>query len=629
MNAKLSCVRRFVAASTSVSAAILIFSATFAVAAEDVRTWADKTGKYKIQAKFVELSDNKVTLEREDGTRTTIPLDKLSEADQKFVADIQANPFKEVGPAKKSEGEPDAAADEGERKLVKPQWSAAKEIPLTAANENWSIAIDAPKVAESNKRRGIMLPAKRDFFDRFKGLVVNPTCRRAVVGYLWDKDKTSARLIVCDLEKAEVVASATAAGMMIPLSLNDAGTQVLMRRDDFGFGNADRLEIWSVAKGGVRKVLQWIPHDDQKGGDRDIKWGQYLGDTKLVTLSGSGRLTVWNAATAQPVCWLKIDGGCIPAVSTDRRYIAFAAEKQIGVFDLSADEVAALQPAPQDRLNWPRFVFTPKGTRLACSCGDHVYVWDMSTGALFRDLSLAGARINVGENLLCPSEDYVLANTVLIDIESQARLWTYQGHEAAKMLGDVCWFVAPAKDSNALVPAVLPQPSAVEKIQKAMEVPDFFVLKPGVTVKLNLAGLADVGEREKAAAALTKKLEANHCQVGPNGTVELVASTEAGKPREVAYHTFGGRGSRVYTVQEFFCRLKVVYQGQTAWEVSANSLPGFFRLEKGETMEQHLKASEHPNYAWFGTVELPKVVQKPGTGATTIGTTQITSAGIR
>ena len=276
----------------------------------------------------------------------------------------------------------------------------------------------------------------------------------------------------------------------------------------------------------------------------------------------------------------------------------------------------------------PTLAFTPKGTRLACSCWDHIYVWDVATGALFRDLSLSGANLHVGENLICPSEDHVLANTLLINVETQARLWTYRGQESVAMCDGICWFFVVGNNQCDLLPAVLPQPSAVEKIEKAMQSPDFFVVKPGVTVKLDVSGLPDAGEREKAAAALTKKLQANNCQVGPTGTVELVAMTEAGKRREVAYHGFGGV-ARAYSVQEFFTRLKIVYQGKTAWEISKSSVPGMFRLEKGETMEQHLKQSEHPDYGWFSQVELPKVVQKPNSGAATLGTSQVTTAGLK
>ena len=42
-----------------------------------MRTWTDSSGLYKIEARFVELADGKVTLEKDDGTRKSMPLDKL------------------------------------------------------------------------------------------------------------------------------------------------------------------------------------------------------------------------------------------------------------------------------------------------------------------------------------------------------------------------------------------------------------------------------------------------------------------------------------------------------------------------------------------------------------------------
>ena len=204
------------------------------------------------------------------------------------------------------------------------------------------------------------------------------------------------------------------------------------------------------------------------------------------------------------------------------------------------------------------------------------------------------------------------------------------GHELVGSLGGVCWFaVLGTEQAGALVPAVLPQPSAKATIQKALDAADFFVLKPGVTVKLNVSGLPDPGEREKIATAFAQKLQANGCQVGPNGTVELVAATELGKHRDLAYRNIGPPVAREYGFQEYVSRVKVVWQGQTAWEVTMTNAPGFIvHLQKGQTMQQYLQEKEHPNYAWFARVELPKVVQKPASGATTLGTTQVTTAGL-
>ena len=51
-----------------------------------VREWADQSGKYKIEAEFKGVKDNKVILQRlSNGKRMTIPLAKLCDADQAYV----------------------------------------------------------------------------------------------------------------------------------------------------------------------------------------------------------------------------------------------------------------------------------------------------------------------------------------------------------------------------------------------------------------------------------------------------------------------------------------------------------------------------------------------------------------
>lgn len=64
--------------------AALSFLVTVAFHA-DGRTWTDTSGTYKVEADFQELADGKVRLKKDNGTNITIPLSKLSQADQDFV----------------------------------------------------------------------------------------------------------------------------------------------------------------------------------------------------------------------------------------------------------------------------------------------------------------------------------------------------------------------------------------------------------------------------------------------------------------------------------------------------------------------------------------------------------------
>ncbi len=61
-----------------------------------LRTWTDATGKFKVQAKLIRRNETSVTLEINAGKEVTLPLNKLSQADQDYLskdADNSVNPF--------------------------------------------------------------------------------------------------------------------------------------------------------------------------------------------------------------------------------------------------------------------------------------------------------------------------------------------------------------------------------------------------------------------------------------------------------------------------------------------------------------------------------------------------------
>ena len=59
-------------------------------AATGPRTWSDTTGKFRIEAELVSVEDGKVNLKKKDGEVVSVPLAKLSKADQEFVAKAES-----------------------------------------------------------------------------------------------------------------------------------------------------------------------------------------------------------------------------------------------------------------------------------------------------------------------------------------------------------------------------------------------------------------------------------------------------------------------------------------------------------------------------------------------------------
>jgi hypothetical protein len=71
---------------TLISFVALMFSVAAADDPAATRTWTDDTGKFTVEAELEELRDDQVVLKRADGTRITVPLERLSTTDRRYLA---------------------------------------------------------------------------------------------------------------------------------------------------------------------------------------------------------------------------------------------------------------------------------------------------------------------------------------------------------------------------------------------------------------------------------------------------------------------------------------------------------------------------------------------------------------
>ncbi len=613
----------------------IVFSLAFLVlsvaAADELRTWTDSTGRFKLQAKFVSIEDGKVTLLRDTGESMTIPLTKLSKDDQTFIAGLDAgnpfrpekeSPFKPASPDKAPSTVQDGTSGSSPR-MFKVDWSQSNEMPLEATMSEWKMTPPANSIDFVGK--SVTLPKKRDFFEKRVGAVVNLVAKRAVVGYTLARrgSKPTTRLVYCDLERGRVLATAIGPGEMAPIALHDNGKHLLMKRNEFGFGKHDRLEVWSVKGTQAGPIVVWTPYDDLRGAARDVLWAEFVDGKTLATSSRHGRVALWDMAAGQPICHFTLVDGSVPSLSADRKWITFASNDRVGMFDVDAREIAVLNETPR-KLTWPGVSLSPSGNKIGCVDRDGVVVWDTATGKLEREFGTPGLHLH--GNMSFPDDEFILGNSqYLIALESQVKLWHYQGVGRARTLGGTTYLAA----DGVLIATQLPHREAKTLLAKALNEPDLFVFRGGATVKLDVTGVP-AGQRERVKTALTKKLDEMKCPVADNGTITLAASVEGPKQREMRYI-----GSGTYKVSEYRTHLKFVYQGKPAWQTSSTNIPGIISLGRGENIEGVLrKASKQPSYGFYDRVVLPKFLQKPsgdarpGSGQT-LGNSRVTAKGVR
>ena len=52
------------------------------------RIWTDRSGEFKIEAELLDTSNGKVRLKKNNGNKVTVPIEKLSEADQAYLKQL-------------------------------------------------------------------------------------------------------------------------------------------------------------------------------------------------------------------------------------------------------------------------------------------------------------------------------------------------------------------------------------------------------------------------------------------------------------------------------------------------------------------------------------------------------------
>jgi hypothetical protein len=625
--------------------ALLVLSSSLAAA--DLRTWSDATGQFKIEAKFVGEQEGTVTLQQADGTELEIELKALSAADQKMIANLKkmadnpfkpkaANPFTVKGKGAATPGTTKAAVATGssEPRVVPVDWTNVESVSTAAPGDDWQLEIAPVELELPANLRPVPLPQKSNFFEGLKTLAVNPVARKVVAGYLLGEPKPqgTVRLTICDLTTGRATNPAVTQGMLVPIALHDDGQHVVMRREEFGFGNHDRLEFWQVTGSRVQKLVSWTPYDNLRGGQRDIQWAAFLDAEQLVTCGGGGELAVWSFPDMEPLYRAPLGIGGQPALSPDRKWIAFSDGQHVGLFDVERRELVAQQATPAS-LHAPRLAFSPSGRRLACIAQSKLLVWDVANGNLLQDMDVHGIHIFTGIDF--PHENYVLGgNKFLIDIENQLKVWTYEGHDQVATIGEWTLFgVMDSRKPGALLAAKLPHRAATDLQKKAASDPSLFLLRPGTKVKLDVAGIADAAQKTQVTKDLAERLRLIDCTADPAGTLTLSASIEGPKQQTLSLRNAGD-----YQVQAYTSRVQILHEGKPLWQTSSTNVPGgpviFFDLKEGENIGTWLKKREKPDYTLFSRVELPKYLQKPApnatspTGSLTLGTSRMTTAGI-
>jgi WD40 repeat protein len=593
------------------------------------RKWKDASGKFEIEATFVSEANGLVTLKQTNGEEVEIELKQLSPADEAYVQTELAakkspfksrstpSPFQSKSGDKSSPGSSEPAKASGAAPTAE-EISWVRASLLTAPSKtNWNaISIDAPE----RKAKSSQLPAKRDIFERFSGMATGDGF--AILGYFQPEspqrpESGTTRLVRVNLETGKVEGAIVADGVYALLDVSPSGEEILMRKEaDHAFiGN--ELEVWKPSGKIVERVRAFVPFAAEPH-QKQVQTA-LLGQNGRVVVVGQGsKAGIFDLRTGDAIA--AVTKGYAACLSPDRKYAAILSDDVLIVDIARGEAVASL---PTDRRNGSAIAFSPDGKKLAVAFSNSLTAWDLKTGKVYRDEIVAGMSAGQTSTFTWTSPTQILVGTHLIDLENHLPLWTYTGADKAVNYGGTTLVAADRPgQAGALVVGDLPHAAATAALKQALALPDLFAVKPGTAVTVDVSGLPDAAEQQKAKAALEARLTASGLKPAPGAPVVLKASLTS-QAKDEHYRIFGaGLETRTINVTRYTSKVELLINGQSAWHTIMGSGPSFHVAPKAnETLEDAVRNSSKPNYSFFASVSIPQYVLQPG--KTTLGSSNI------
>jgi hypothetical protein len=602
-----------------VAAGLLLFFVPFATPsfAQDsgYRKWKDSTGKFEIDAKISKVEDGTVFLEKRNGSIAKVPLKKLSALDQGYIqgqmaaleAKKDANPFETV----------DSGSDEAE---------SNSKAPATNSGGLRTISVDFTTCAETSIDKGkwepklgqqpslsfepkaVVLPGKKEFFEKMTGAAVNQFAKRAVLTHRFSRHgkQSYTRMELVDLATGKVLANAKGEGDWQALAIDDSGENVVVLNVSKNEETKGQLGTVRIEGKAIVPVELWKPYEtmDKPEKEKVVTYAKFINDNRLLTVSQSGAVVVWNFENKKPIRRFSYHGACQPSLTNDRKHLAICGGDIVGFVNLEdEDATPSVMDAPGMNY-WLSSALSPQCKRFAAATMGKLMVWDIASGKVLFDGKIPGLPTN--GKLYFPHEDFVMINgNKLVEIASGIKLWQYDGGFPMSYGGQFA-YAHVERDKGKLMPVSVPHPAAMELLKKAKAQSDLFILKKNADVGLDLTGVP-AKYRGDVEQSLKDQISKSGFKYSSGADVILKATITGPKTEAVSYHFAGS-----FVVKQYRSKLEVMYQGKPAWSAGAGNIPGMVSGRGKDAIKKQLdKAGRSPNIKFFGSVTLPDFLQKP------------------
>ena len=381
--------------STWVGLLFLVILATPQAGADEPRKWSSRAGGFSVDATLDDFADGNVVLKKADGTTITVPLEKLSLADVRYVDEVMR---KAEESARRKKRDPSDAADaemakepaaepepEPEPKSTEPPLPAGRTPTLTEPNRSdWQVAPDLGVIQSLKAPKRLAIPVVTKFG------VVEPLFTQTASPYVGIFQQSTNKSMACyDIRTGRKVGQA------------DFGNDHLQAKALSPDGK--QLAVYVSGQKAIRVLsLSTSKRWSELEMPNQFSLVNYMAfassDRLLVADSGQRTLAVWDVKSKKklheiPALPLQPDQ---LALSPGGNYVAASGNLQepIRIFDTRNGALAGTVEMPDSNGSYSSVegvAFSMDGTEIASlssGTGSAVTIWNLKDGKLIKQYLL-------------------------------------------------------------------------------------------------------------------------------------------------------------------------------------------------------------------------------------------------
>ena len=621
-----------------VAFSVAAFCSVFAclALAQEERTWRDATGKFSVEAVFVEFDGENVKLKKTADNRVvTMPIEKLSVSDQMYARqqqrDATANPFAGGEPAGRSAartGTANAGSAASGTSTRRGDASGAEKIVVGVVS-GWNytpgkITVDGESA--NYKPCPISGDSGVGYFQKLD-IVKGTGAAMAIATY--DNHKTNSTFACVMNMSTGKTLSHNLKHKANVWGLSPDGKRVMATPSDYQDNvGRSRLDFYAITDKGLDRSSSMMPYPDGANDyNRHIEWAAWASPAHVLTINNEYTLRLWDMKTGKAIYQMTL-GSKDVVLSPDRNVMVVPSRSGVFLCDvMTGKTLGKLSGDPATSVD---FDFSPDQTRLlgvmhklpkSLSQTDMmaelrnkvVHVWDLKTGKELNEwlLNSDPTKPRWVDNRL------IMKSHTLYDSETGVPVCYYDGGYVTTTTfnGLFCYLLIVRTNEYVLTSAKLPH-QAVSAALGKNNLKDSFLLYPGaeVAVKIETDGSAE----EKA---IRSQLEQNLTNCGfvikDSAKVRFVASVKKSAERDVTYRGNSGpfpmsplldRGGPQVDVKitAYESVLSIEGNGKEFWKFGVLSVPESIALDKDRSIQEIADELCKPDLEFFARTEIPR-----------------------